>query len=701
MKRDRLFSAAVAMALGSLLSLGSLWAVGSAFGRLTILDPGRIIITCVLGALCCGGLFQLRRGGALAALAGVLGLGWLWHGTDFPQALSRAVWQISWYYDQAYSWGTFYLTPSAREPGAVDLVFQVWGICLAAAAVWTVVKKRRPWLCLGLSGLTLGLCFVVTDTPPDTEAFFLLLLCWILLLLTSRVRRHGEAQANRLTLLAAVPTALALAGLFLLLPQDSYVNQSALVRERIAGWFLDLPAQIQDTVQDLGGGYAAPGEPAGVSLEDLGRRKESDAVVMYVTADVGGTLYLRGRDYDLYDGGSWSASDHRVEEFRSSGPSLGRVTIETRQRMAEVYLPYYPAGGQSLIGGRLANSRMETAYTYPRWGLPPVTVTEPDTGLVAGVGDPREGDRHQRYTALPENTRRGALALLEDLLPDGAATEEKARAIAGFVRGQAQYRRDPSRMPAEAGDFALWFLSDAEYGYCVHFASSAVVLLRAAGIEARYVSGYAVTLGAEERTAVTWDEAHAWAEYFDPGRGCWVILEATPGMSGPREEAPLPEETQVPLVTQPKSTLPRQEGPVTEPTFARGTGEAPPAEEASGENARIPPAVLTWLLIPALVLGLVVVQRRVRRALRRKRLGRGSPNAQALARWQECRRLGKLLGQAAPGELEELALKAKFSQHTLTPEELGAFDRFAREARKALMGRKWYKKWVYYWIYAV
>ena len=47
-------------------------------------------------------------------------------------------------------------------------------------------------------------------------------------------------------------------------------------------------------------------------------------------------------------------------------------------------------------------------------------------------------------------------------------------------------------MDLDSEDFAIWFLTEADTGYCIHFATAAVVLLRAAGIPARYVDGYVV-----------------------------------------------------------------------------------------------------------------------------------------------------------------------------------------------------------------
>ena len=113
-------------------------------------------------------------------------------------------------------------------------------------------------------------------------------------------------------------------------------------------------------------------------LASLGRRIESPITVMEVTAEIGGTLYLRGQDYDGYDGMTWTVSQHRTEDFSLTGEDYGEVSIRTVGKRALLYLPYYPARSMALIGGNMSNTWAYTEYVIPRAGLP--------DGL-AGTGD--------------------------------------------------------------------------------------------------------------------------------------------------------------------------------------------------------------------------------------------------------------------------------------------------------------------------
>lgn len=80
------------------------------------------------------------------------------------------------------------------------------------------------------------------------------------------------------------------------------------------------------------------------------------------------------------------------------------------------------------------------------------------------------------------------------------------------------------------------FLFEVKEGYCVHFATSAVGLLRELGFAVRYTEGYiadgfartyAQDAVARYRSAVRDSDAHAWVEVYYPDMG-WVQYETTP-----------------------------------------------------------------------------------------------------------------------------------------------------------------------------
>jgi len=81
------------------------------------------------------------------------------------------------------------------------------------------------------------------------------------------------------------------------------------------------------------------------------------------------------------------------------------------------------------------------------------------------------------------------------------------------------------------------FLDTTRAGHCEYFATATVLLLRAAGIPARYVTGYAVTewSGFEQAYLVRRRHAHAWTSAFVDGR--WITLDTTPATWAVTEQA--------------------------------------------------------------------------------------------------------------------------------------------------------------------
>jgi transglutaminase-like putative cysteine protease len=81
------------------------------------------------------------------------------------------------------------------------------------------------------------------------------------------------------------------------------------------------------------------------------------------------------------------------------------------------------------------------------------------------------------------------------------------------------------------------FLFDSRAGFCEHYSSAFAVLMRAAGIPARVVTGY---LGGEanpigDYVIVRQADAHAWTEVWLEGRG-WVRVDPTAAVSPARIE---------------------------------------------------------------------------------------------------------------------------------------------------------------------
>ena len=111
------------------------------------------------------------------------------------------------------------------------------------------------------------------------------------------------------------------------------------------------------------------------------------------------------------------------------------------------------------------------------------------------------------------------------------------RTVAAAV--MAHIRENPYVYTLQPGDYGgdaideFWF--DRRQGFCEHYATAFVVIMRAAGVPARVVTGFQ---GAEPADADGWrivrqSNAHAWAEFWQAGVG-WLRADPTAAVAPER-----------------------------------------------------------------------------------------------------------------------------------------------------------------------
>ena len=271
------------------------------------------------------------------------------------------------------------------------------------------------------------------------------------------------------------------------------------------------------------------------AIGSIGRLKLSDKIVLRVEPGPGARtpLLLREASYNVFVMPSWLAVDAGFApvspdangtswRLGEGGSERARVTVSAPLRRGRGVLAL-PAGAFEMEG--LAVVRME------RNRLGAVKVDE-GLGLVT-------------YTA-----RVGVRAILDDApgetdvqlpIPDGAVASVVARELGlpgkppvEAVAALRQYFRDNFRYSlyrqTREGEVSALedFLRRSRAGHCEYFATATVLLLRAAGIPARYATGYAVQEWSPlERTwVVRARHAHSWAlVWLD---GAWRDLDTTP-----------------------------------------------------------------------------------------------------------------------------------------------------------------------------
>ena len=284
--------------------------------------------------------------------------------------------------------------------------------------------------------------------------------------------------------------------------------------------------------------------------------------------DAAERLYFRGAVYDVYDGGRWLRS--RRPELRTViDEADGRVFIHElgesptpdtlagaeRQEIEAVGVPAAVLfAADRPVAIELPSTRLGASGTVgvvPRWSGEAALRVGSDAPN--GFGDGFVTLAHAHYVAYSRPRALAAPALderawLDELaLPEGLqglkelgarlgagrdqagkSDSEKIAAVIGWLRSGHSYTTRPPARPAGV-DPVDDFLFSQPVGHCEFFASAAVLLLRAAGVPARYVTGFR---GGEWNpiggyVAVRGERAHAWAEAFVAGTG-WTRVDATP-----------------------------------------------------------------------------------------------------------------------------------------------------------------------------
>ena len=144
-----------------------------------------------------------------------------------------------------------------------------------------------------------------------------------------------------------------------------------------------------------------------------------------------------------------------------------------------------------------------------------------------------------RFLQLPNTLPERVRHLAEQVTENAQTPYDKARAIERYFRQNGfVYETKNVAIPEDEQDYVDQFLFETKIGYCDNFSTSMVVMLRSAGIPARWVKGFT---GGEQvsRTddgllvfEIENNNAHSWVEAYIDGVG-WMQFEPTIGFANP------------------------------------------------------------------------------------------------------------------------------------------------------------------------
>ena len=386
------------------------------------------------------------------------------------------------------------LRGAAWRPPSVSVAMPYVSICLAAAAA---ANSRGPEFFAGLS----------------------VLLCWALW--PQRSRRFAPAVWIAL---AAVVIGTGFAGARGLLKLHYFVEN--LHTDWVAGMLTGRGREASESVTAIG--------------RD-GRLNLSGGIVMRVElgSPSDAPPLLRMSSFDIFRSPVWSASkrgfhgiapepDTTTWKFRRDSPAARELTVHVSVAKPSDLLSL-PLGT-----GELRELPVSEVRTN-RFGDVNVLDTPGFLSYVARYGPGRtlDGPTNEMDFAIPYPERAAVERIARELKLASLSAPEKLRAVARFFSANFSYTQNLQRdRKAPKSETALTsFLLRQRAGHCEYFATATVLLLRHAGVPARYATGYAVDEPDRRRGkgfVVRGRHAHAWClAYVD---GNWVDFDTTPGV---------------------------------------------------------------------------------------------------------------------------------------------------------------------------
>lgn len=474
----------------------------------------------------------------------------------------------------------------------------------------------------------------------------------------------------------------------------------------------DKPAETHASSEEFSKvGYFNPPD---VKLAEVKRFYNDTSTHMVIAS--GRMLYLRCASMEVLRNDSWKVLNYDEprpeEEYMMDADQIPlreadyvlhvRPYVPISVRLVPEYVDHFNLSPES----RYYGSRIPV---YTTWNLAEVIPTHGEVSynysfnmVPAKRGaewDPLYLEEEVYGTCLevPEETRKslmdsGVLPKWFLDLMDGTkemSTAEKVGTVIEYVRNLHPYDA-MTPYPPEGVDFVTWFIKDSKGGFCVHYSTTAAVLLRMLGVPTRYCSGYLVNIDSEaQKNEISMKDAHAWIEFFDPDYG-WVMDDPTPGngvvasyynaYAVAKEYGDMDYDYRLSPTPKPKKKVVKNATPT--PASAIDPDMLPSVEEESSSNTVSPLKLMKLILLHPIVmalLGILLVIGLLRLGyvmfwLRKFKSGTRNDQASAYDRYFNMH----LKFFEAPGSrvVDTIVKKAEYSDEEISEKELRTLVKF-------------------------
>jgi len=293
-----------------------------------------------------------------------------------------------------------------------------------------------------------------------------------------------------------------------------------------------------------------------VDLGTIGSVKQDPQVVMRVElpdqspAEID-RFYLRGLAYDQYNGQSWSHSGTRRRSLsieadgtflarpassRRSDSLLGTIRQDILLETLDTTVLFAAPFAESVTGEFLtlqADSMGGLHLSFPPSSRIRYSVTSQSPRLIAD-------EQTASILAYPDSIRSHYLQVpvgSEQVADLAHRVSQQAITPFGKTKAIQQHLLATYRYSLDINTETLShpleeFLFARKTGYCEHYATAMVVMLRTIGIPARLVTGFLATEWNEYGGyfTVRQRDAHAWVEVYFPHSG-WITMDPTPAIN--------------------------------------------------------------------------------------------------------------------------------------------------------------------------
>lgn len=290
-----------------------------------------------------------------------------------------------------------------------------------------------------------------------------------------------------------------------------------------------------------------------VDLGTIGSVKQDPQVVMRVelpdqSAVEKDRFYLRGLAYDQYNGQSWSRSGTSLRSLSlvADGTFLARpagsrrsdnlpgavrqdillealdTTVLFAVPFAELVNGEFLALQADVMGGLHLSLPPSSRIRYSVTSQVPRLVEDERTASILAYPD----SIRSRYLQVPVGSEQVA-NLAHRVSQEAMTPFGKMAAIQQHLLENYRYSLEDDT--ATLSHPLEEFLFSRKTGYCEHYATAMVVMLRTVGIPARLVTGFLATEWNEYGGyfTVRQRDAHAWVEVYFPHSG-WITMDPTP-----------------------------------------------------------------------------------------------------------------------------------------------------------------------------